>query len=442
MNNKNNIIVRFAPSPTGHLHIGGLRAALFNYIFAKQNNGKFLLRIEDTDLERSKNEYTEAIIDAFRWCKIESDEPLIFQSKRIEIYKQYIEFLIKGDFAYWIEEENEDGVFGRVLKLKVPRDRKYIECIDIIRGLIKFPVDELEDFIIVRSDGSPLYNLVVVIDDIEMNISHIIRGEEHLSNTPKQILLYEAFNKSIPKFAHLPLILSPDGKKLSKRDAATAVIDYKKMGFFPEALTMYLIRLGWAYKDQEIFTWEELLKYFDLSKIHSSGAKFDLKKLLWMNNFYMKNKSADDILRYSLENNILDENYFNSYKEKIIALVDLYKERSETLMHLFDEIKLILTDSIEYKKEILISENIYCDENLKNLLINLSYLFKKFDERVDIATEIKNFAQKSNYELSLIFKVLRFAIIGKTSSPSIYSIIKILKVNVIILRIEKLIKLI
>jgi glutamyl-tRNA synthetase len=441
MNNNNDIIVRFAPSPTGNLHIGGLRAALFNYIFAKQNNGKFLLRIEDTDLERSKQEYTEAIIDSFKWCNIESDEPLIFQSKRTEIYLKYIEKLVSENFAYWIDEANEDGVFGKVLKFKIPKDRNYIECVDIIRGLIKFPVNELEDFIIVRSDGTPLYNLVVVIDDIEMNISHIIRGEEHLSNTPKQILLYEAFKKTLPKFAHLPLILSPEGKKLSKRDAATAVIDYKKMGVLPEAITMYLIRLGWAYKDQEIFKWEELLKYFDLSKIHSSGARFDLKKLLWMNNIYIKNKTADDIYQYSKKNNLIDNVFFDKYKEEAIKLIDLYKDRAETLLQLFDEFKLILSNNIEYNKEILISENIKIDENLKILLINLKELFKSLDkDNFDIKTEIQNFAQKSNYDLSSIFKILRFAVIGKISSPSIYSIIKIMTPNNIIIKIETLLK--
>lgn len=438
MNNSlnKNIRVRFAPSPTGNLHIGGLRAALFNHIFARQQNGKFIIRIEDTDFSRNKEEYTKAIIDAFEWCNIRSDEPLVYQSQRIDIYNKYIENIVNNGFAYWVDEPNEEGIIGKVLKLKVDKKREFIEFNDIIRGKIQFSTKEIDDFIIVRSDKTPLYNLVVVIDDIEMQISHIIRGEEHLPNTPKQILLYEAFGIEIPKFAHLPLILSPEGKKLSKRDAATSVIDYKKMGFLPDALCMYLIRLGWAYKDQEIFTFEELLKYFDLSNVHSAGAMFDFKKLLWMNSVYIKKENSKKLLNLCKE---FEFNLCNDWtEENKIKCIDLFKDRSESIIQLKDFLKNIYKSSIEYdlnilneiKKEI---EDIKLKEILNYLLIEIEN--KNFASN-QIKEKINNISSNFKLEMPVIFKLLRFILLGITASPSIYTIIDILGKDELINRLN------
>lgn len=431
------IRVRFAPSPTGYLHIGGLRGALFNYIFAKQNNGKFLLRIEDTDLIRSKDEYTKAIIKAFNWCNIESDEPLIYQSKRLELYKKYIDILLKNDKAYWIKEPNEEGVLGEVLKCRVNKENEFIEFNDIIRGSIRFPITEIEDFIIVRSDGMPLYNFVVVVDDIEMQISHIIRGEEHLSNTPRQIILYNAFQSIIPQFAHLPLILGTDGKKLSKRDAATAVIDYKYLGFLPEALCAYLIRLGWSYSNQEIFTFEELYKLFDLSKVHSAGAMFDYNKLLWTNSVFIKREDNLRLLLLckSLNNEDLCAKWNN---EKICKLINIYKDRSETLIVLIENLNKVYKITNNINKELIKLNFNHIQEKIINIL-------KDFIEELNFIEILNNYslkilftniAKKNEIELNDLFKLIRYSLLNEISSPSIYTIIEVLEKEDIINRIE------
>jgi glutamyl-tRNA synthetase len=420
-----NIKVRFAPSPTGNLHIGGLRAALFNYYFAKQNNGKFVIRIEDTDHSRNKEEYIKAIIDSFLWCNIASDEPIIYQSQRNEIYKKYIEKLIQSNKAYYSDEADEEGNISKVIKCKVDKNISHIRFNDIIRGEISFPTSEFDDFIIVRSDGTPLYNLVVVIDDILMNITHIIRGEEHLSNTPKQLLLYNAFNKTPPQFAHLPLILGSDKKKLSKRDAATSVIDYKKEGYLPEALCMYLLRLGWAYKDQEIFTQEEIFKYFKLENIHHAGAIFDNQKLLSINQYFIKQLSIlklyDTIFNW--DNNVLNI----LYKENDLLLLSLYQSRSQTLLELINNINLIKNKPI-YKN---------IDEfNINSIKENI-FLFKNTIEKSNDSFDIilKHTIFK-NCDKTILYKSIRFAILGIFESPSIIEIMNILKKNEVLIRLE------
>ena len=420
------IRVRFAPSPTGHLHIGGLRAALFNYIFAKKNNGYFFLRIEDTDLERSKEEYTKAIIDAFNWVNIKSDSELIYQSKRLDIYKKKIKEMLENGSIYETEEADENGVLGKVIKCKVDKNLKEISFNDEIKGKISFSTDEIDDFIIVRSDGMPLYNLVVVIDDIEMEISHVIRGEEHLSNTPKQILLYNALNAKIPKFAHLPLILGKDGKKLSKRDAATSVIDYKKEGFLPEALLSYLIRLGWSHNDKEIFTLDEMLKLFDLKNVNSSGAMFDMQKLFWTNNFFIKNLKSEEILTKMIDFSIIENNWLQNLElEKKLKFINLYKNRVNSLLELKNLIENVCNN---YKKDFINEEEFLI---LKNKIFLIEDFYKKITEKIlNDENLLKNFCKEicieNNIDQSNLFKLLRFAILGESSSPSIYSIINLL----------------
>lgn len=262
--------VRFAPSPTGHLHIGGMRSAIFNWLFARHHKGVFLLRIEDTDLERSKKEYTDSIIASFAWMHVDWDEPIVIQSERINRHKQVAQQLLQEGKAYYctctqeqvIERlKNVPGFDAQFIKydgfcrnkknssgairFRIPDNCGPIEWHDLIRDLIRIEPDQLDDFLIVRSDGTPMYNFVVVVDDADMRISHVIRGEEHIANTPKQILLYNACNFALPQFAHLPMILGSDGSKLSKRDAATGVFEYKSAGYLPDALFNYLVRLGW-----------------------------------------------------------------------------------------------------------------------------------------------------------------------------------------------------
>lgn len=421
-----NIRVRFAPSPTGYLHIGGLRAALFNYYFAKKNQGNFLIRIEDTDHLRNKIEYNQAILDAFTWCGIKSDEEILYQSQRIDIYKKYITLLLDSDNAYYSDEIDENGKLSKVIKCRVDKSIDYISFNDIIRGEISFPMSEFDDFIIVRSDGTPLYNLVVVVDDIEMCISHVIRGEEHLPNTPKQLLLYKAFKKKSPYFAHLPLILGEDRKKLSKRDAATSVMDYQRDGYLPEALCMYLLRLGWSYKDQEIFTLEEILTYFKLEDVHLAGAIFDIKKLLSINQYFIKNISVDVLYEKIITWNstILDQKDIELDKKIIL----LYQSRSNTLSELVNNINFIkkmpdyfISDEINFfdiKKNIILFNNILLNSNNEFNIILKNEIFYKIDK-------------------TLLYKSLRFAILGVFESPSIIEIMNILKKDEVIKRLKK-----
>ncbi|GMU19625.1 MAG: hypothetical protein AMXMBFR12_08170 [Candidatus Babeliales bacterium] len=305
--------VRFAPSPTGHLHIGGMRSAIFNWLFARHYNGAFLLRIEDTDVERSKKEYTDSILASFAWMHVDWDEPVVIQSERIARHKEVAAQLLAQGKAYYCTCSQEQVVeriknkpgfdenfikydgFCRdkknnsgAIRFRIPNNCQAIKWHDLIRDEIRIEPDQLDDFIIVRSDGTPMYNFVVVVDDADMRITHVIRGEEHIANTPKQILLYQACNFKLPEFAHLPMSLGSDGSKLSKRDAATGVFEYKAAGYLPDALFNYLVRLGWAHGDQEIFTKDEMITYFDLAHVGKKGAIFDQQKLDWLNGVYMR----------------------------------------------------------------------------------------------------------------------------------------------------------
>ena len=412
------IKVRFAPSPTGHLHIGGLRGALFNYYFAKKNKGKFVLRIEDTDQERDKLEYTQAIFDAFAWCGIASDEPIVFQSRRMSIYKKYLDILLLSGQAYYSEEIDENGEKSTVIKCKVDKSKDYIAFHDIVRGWLSFPISEIDDFIIVRSNGIPLYNFVVVVDDIDMDITHIIRGEEHLSNTPKQIILYQAFGKKIPKFAHLPLILGQDRKKLSKRDAATAVIDYKKDGFLPEALCMYLLRLGWAHGDQEFFTYDEILQYFQLEKVHHSGAIFDIQKLKSINHTYLKRMTPEELV------DLIEVEYGSIFdRHKAIQIIALYIPRSQTLLDLYRFVLMILQAPERYNFDLLNIVGIKREQIVEIALIYCGFFCDGKDK------DKKNIFDDDRlavYSKHVLYTVLRFILIGIGESPSIVSIMNIL----------------
>ncbi|MES2216548.1 MAG: glutamate--tRNA ligase family protein, partial [Patescibacteria group bacterium] len=295
------IITRFAPSPTGYFHAGSYRTALFAWIFARQNNGKFILRIEDTDKERSKREYEENIIESLKWLGLNYDE-FYRQSDRTEIYKKYIQQLIDSGHAYVSKEEprEESSSAGiqkstrtEVIRFKNPK--KKVRFDDLIRGPIEFDTTELGDFVIAKSMNEPVFHLVVVVDDHEMKVTHIIRGEDHISNTPRQILIYEALNAPLPKYAHIPLLLAQDKSKLSKRNGAVAVTEYRNRGYLPEAVVNYLALLGWhPSDDREVLTTEEIIKDFTLDRIQKGGAVFDEEKLAWFNRQYIIKISAVD----------------------------------------------------------------------------------------------------------------------------------------------------
>ncbi len=379
------IITRFAPSPTGHLHIGGLRTALFNYLFAKKHKGEFLLRIEDTDLARNSEEATQAILEAFKWVGLKHDREIEYQSKRFDIYKSYIQKLLESNKAYYCymtKEELEELRKEQEAKKQTPRyDNRYrdfngtpphnspvvrikaplkgtIEFHDGIKGKMRFDASEVDDFIIARSDGSPTYNFVVAIDDALMGVSHIIRGDDHLSNTPKQIVIYNALDFKIPEFFHVPMILGSDGAKLSKRHGALSVMEYKNAGYLPESLLNFLVRLGWSCGDEEIFSLIEMIEKFDTTHLSTSPSQYNSEKFLWLNAHYIK-ACEDSRLKQLLCELDLD-------------LTPILSKLNETqLQTLFNEIKTRVHTLLEACK--MIKEIFHPQENFD------AKLFAQFD---------------------------------------------------------------
>jgi glutamyl-tRNA synthetase len=458
--------VRFAPSPTGHLHLGSLRSALFNWLFARHNNGTFLLRIEDTDLERSKDEYTKALLDALAWCGLQSDEPLVIQSQRLQLYKQAAAKLLAEGKAYRCtcskqELANRLGTSAAeggytlydghcrnkvaipdtsvpfAVRFAMPDKQEALEFDDLIRGLMSYARNQFDDFIIVRSDGMPTYNFSVVIDDAAMHITHIIRGEEHLINTPRQIELYKAFGWEVPAFAHIPLILGPTGAKLSKRDCATAVTDYMKAGFLPQALCNYLVRLGWSHGDQEIFTTDELINYFDLDQVGKKGAIFDNKKLDWVNSVYLK--QADTKTLWSMLKEHIDPAFQERLSfwsdEQIATAIKLYQARAVTGSALYAAICQLYDGQFPYAEtEIaLLSAAAEPLSQITNLLAQCSTWDKSSLEQL-----IKAYCKEQNVPLANLGKPLRYALTGSYESPGIFELLALLGRNESMLRIERL----
>lgn len=430
--------VRFAPSPTGHLHIGSLRAALFNWLFARHEGGVFIIRIEDTDLERSKKEYVDSILDAFKWVGIESDEPIQYQTRRFDLYRGYVEKLIAEGKAYWSDPATEENGVS-VVRFRLPRDRKQVVFNDIIRGDISFDIEQIGgDFVIARADGSPLYNFVVVIDDIDMKISHVIRGDDHISNTPKQILLYEAIGARLPLFAHLPMILGPTGAKLSKRDAATSVIEYRDMGILPDALCNYLVRLGWAHGDQEVFTRHELVDLFALAGVNKSGAIFDMSKLLWMNGVYLKNATALQLIDYlrSVMNIDVEVRCAQWSRSQCECAIELYKDRAATLVELVQ----VVTSLYDGPGDTIVPVSEGWDQNTGILLDELSKRLSGVEMCVASVIEplMKNLCKERGVPFPAIAKPVRFALTGGLSSPSVYDLIVLLGCEESLRRVARL----
>lgn len=467
MKSSSAVRVRFAPSPTGHLHLGGLRTTLFNWYFARHHNGAFLLRIEDTDFERSRQEYTDAILESLAWCGVVPDEPLVVQSSRIAEHRAVALKLLEEGAAYrclCTKEELQERLGGNaadgsgyvlydgkcrdrslteaastapyVIRFKLPDNVHEISFEDRIRGTVTYSLDQFDDFIIIRSDGMPTYNFAVVLDDAFMRISHVIRGEEHLVNTPRQIMLYQACGYSVPEFAHLPLILGPDGTKLSKRDAATAVVDYKRMGFLPDALCNYLVRLGWSHGDQEIFTKDELVRYFSLEQVGKKGSIFDVKKLEWMNNLYMKGCSAQDLL-YIIDRDVMpgfSARLISWVPEQIYGIIELYKARVKTAKELADNLLALHEDSFVYDKPEGVAwwhaatADIF--DMLEKELQDSSFAVKELELRV------KSFCVARGCALPSVAQPIRFALTGSLNSPGVFELLSLLGKNESLRRIR------
>jgi glutamyl-tRNA synthetase len=450
--------VRFAPAPTGFLHIGGLRTALFNWLFARHNDGAFLVRIEDTDYERSKPAYMAAIIESLEWVGIEADEPIIIQSSRITEHQERAEWLIMQGKAYrcictpeqmvarcgqtindlalvrydgYCRNRNNPESMRHVIRLRVPDTQTHFTFQDSVRGTVTIPRDQLDDFIIVRSDGFPMYNFVVVVDDAYSRITHIIRGEDHIINTPKQILLYEAFEYTVPVFAHIPLVLGPSGQKLSKREAATAVPEYRDAGYLPEALLNYLVRLGWAYGDQEIFTRDELISYFSLEGISKAGSIFDPEKLRWVNSIYLRHYSNEQLIT-------LLEPYGIVNSSQTMSLIALYKDRIATLRELSDAIALVVHGPITYAEDGFTAVARQGTQTLNGIITTLGTV-QQWDHDT-IQTTLKQFSQETTIPLKVIAQQVRIALTGVGSGPGIFTLLTAVSKDTAVQRLRKLLE--
>ena len=457
------IVTRFAPSPTGYLHIGGLRTALYSYLWAKRNNGKFLLRIEDTDLARNSKEAAEAIKEAFQWVGLDFEGEIVYQSERFDLYKSYVQKLLDAGKAYkcYMSKEELDQLReeqsarkerprydGRyrdftgtppkgvepVIRIKAPTSG-VISFVDGVKGEVSFNAsDMLDDFIIARSDGTPTYNFVVVIDDALMGVNEVIRGDDHLSNTPKQIILYEALGFDVPKFYHVPMILNPEGKKLSKRDGAMDVMAYQKEGYLPETLLNFLIRLGWSHGDQEIFSMGEMIAFFDPSHINKSASAYNQEKLLWLNSHYIKEASYERLIEAL---RFFDVDLASHPKKEL--LIDAVRDRAKTLVEFATMIRQIVDAPKTYDEKaiekFLDTKAVEILSEYKNTLQNAPAL----EKASEFETLTKNFLEERGLKLKDLAQAIRIAMVGNSVSPSIFEVLEIIGFVHVIERIEALI---
>jgi glutamyl-tRNA synthetase len=429
---------RFAPSPTGYLHIGGARTALFAWVWAKKNNGKFVLRIEDTDKKRSTQASVDAILDGMNWLGLTHDEGPFYQTDRFERYQQIVQQLLDEDKAYYCECSKErlqtlredlitkgekakyDGccrdkkLKSGVVRFKNPIDG-FVVFDDAVKGVISIGNQELDDLIIARSDNTPTYNLTVVVDDHDMNIDCVIRGDDHINNTPRQINLYQALNWNLPKFAHLPMILGSDGARLSKRHGAVGVMAYRDDGFLPEALLNYLARLGWSYGDQEVFSLTEIIQLFELKNINKAPASFNQEKLIWLNQEYIKKSSEEHLIKnlaWHLDNQSVDTTNDPALTDVVAHL----KERSKTLVEMTNSIKMFYQDFDNFDEK-LAKKQFKNAEPIELLMLKLSEL----DDwnAANIKDKIKQVCDELEIGFGKIGQPFRLALSGNGNAGNI-----------------------
>lgn len=456
----NKIKVRFAPSPTGPLHIGGARSALFNYLYARNNHGKLVLRSEDTDLERSRREYEEEIIESLRWLGLDWDEGLEIggengpyrQTERLDLYNEYTARLLESDQAYYcfcseeeLEEERKQamasgqmpGYSGKcrhltseevkiklaqgqkpAIRFKVPSNMVYVVD-DLVRGRVNFDSNNIGDFIIVKSDGIPTYNFAVVIDDVLMGISHVIRAEEHLSNTPRQLMIYDALNLKRPEFAHISLILGSDRQKMSKRHGATSLVQYREMGYLPEALFNFLALLGWSPEGEEqILSPDEIISAFTLERVAKNPAVFDLDKLNWINQQYIKQKDHEElktlILPY-LQESPFSKNVAQLDEVQLDLLVEVLRDRIVCLTDIAKELEEFFALP-DYNNETL---EVLQADGAKQVLEAFINGLPDYQEAAEIQQFIKSITKSLKLKPKNVFMPLRCALSGKTHGPDL-----------------------
>ena len=455
------VATRFAPSPTGPLHIGGIRTALFNWLFSKNQKGIFHLRIEDTDKERSKEEYKKQIIQSLKWIGIQADEEEYIQSTKIKKHVEIVNKLLDKGFAYKcyctehkIEEEKKRAkqkklpyIYNRKCRdiKDVPKNidpvirfKSKIEgsstLNDLVQGKVNIENATIEDFIILRKDGTPTYNLSAAADDKEMTITHIIRGDDHKMNTFKQMQIFQSMGWDLPTYVHIPLIHTSDGKKLSKRDKASTLDDYKKIGIMADALRNYLLRLGWSFKDKEIFTLDESIKHFNIEGIGKSPSKLDMSRILSMNEHYIKNMNENDLFDHLIK-------YCESYKdkidnkgEKIKKSLIFLKNKAKTLEDIFNNAQYLIKDKIQIS-----SEDIQLLDNLSKTI--LKDFLKEFEKLSNINKEnlekiINNLIKSNKTNFKGVGQPLRIALVGSKFGPGIYDIILSLDKNEVVQRLK------
>jgi glutamyl-tRNA synthetase len=456
-----NVRVRFAPSPTGYLHIGGARTALFNFLFARHQKGTFVLRIEDTDIARSTQESVDEILKAMKWLGLSWDEGPFYQSQRIDLYKEKVRQLLdkgKAYRCYCTPEELEQKRTKAMNEGKKPKydgtcrnrtdqpegapfvvrflspDNGVTSFDDLIKETISVGNEELDDVIIQRTDGTPTYNFVVVVDDAEMGITHVIRGDDHINNTPRQILLYEALGFSIPTFAHVPMILGSDKARLSKRHGATSVLAYRDMGYLPEAMVNYLVRLGWSCGDEEIFSMGELVEKFSLGNVGKSAGVFNPEKLLWLNSHYIKTGDPAYLAPLLIEQ--LEKKDLNIIKEKnLFDLIRLYQERDKTLVEMADSMAWIFLETPEFDekavKKFLKEEN---RELFENIIKQLEKCEPFTHEGVEKAVEAV--MTETGLKMGKVAQPIRVAITGGTVSPSVFELLPLIGKNETLRRLK------
>lgn len=451
---KEKVRVRFAPSPTGYLHVGGARTALYNWLFARHHGGTFILRIEDTDPERSTEESAGAIMEGLSWLGLDWDEGPYRQAERLALYRESAERLLREGKAYCcfctpeeLEERrkvslaaglppkydgrcrDEKAIGGRPFAIRFRMEgagRTMIE--DLVHGQVEFDDAELEDFVLLRSDGTPTYNFAVVIDDVLMEITHVIRGDDHLSNTPKQIKLYEGLGFPLPRFAHLPMILGPDKSRLSKRHGATSVQAYRDLGYLSEAMINYLVRLGWSHGDQEIFSREELVRYFTLEKVGKTPAIFDPAKLLWLNGHYIKQAEAKQLAELLFpfweEAGVGREELRQKETGWLEGVVRIYQERAKTLRELAESSKVLFEVQIKMDPEAAKLLSSEARARLQALRSKLEAL-PEFTAKA-LETLVREYAAEQGAKLVEVAQPLRVALTGRTVSPPIFVVMELL----------------
>ncbi len=445
------VATRFAPSPTGPLHIGGVRTALFNWLYSKNQKGSFYLRIEDTDRERSKEEYRKQIIESLQWIGINHDGQEYIQSQKINDHIKVANELLKKGNAYkcYCSNEEIEEQKKRAKQKKIPyvydrkwRDKNESEAPnnikpvirfkskvtgksvlkDLVQGDVEIENNTIEDFVILRNDGTPTYNLSASVDDHQMNMTHIIRGDDHKINTFKQIQIYEAMGWDLPSFAHIPLIHTIEGKKLSKRDKASTLEDYSKIGIIPDALRNYLLRLGWSFEDKEIFTLDESIKYFNLKGIGKSPSKLDMSRILSMNEHYIKNIDENDLFSQFVNYCEIFKSKIKTEKnDKIKKSLSFLKNKAKTLEDIFNNSQYILNDDVNFDKEDLK----LIDDKAKKIISEFNERINKIKEfrREDLEPVVQELIKSNNTNFKGVGQPLRIALTGSKFGPGIYDII-------------------